>query len=153
MKSLGGVALALIRNSPLSHIRAVGAGMEIYTDKYSCLDKTFRTRFTCIIYRAYIDYMMEVRYWKVKDPFHISDFVTPPVGSAWAVTKWSPLRPWWDEASNTILEMGLGEKYLDEYQSAHAKGESFSLPGEEDEGGEGPTSLQVGNLYAPFCFL
>lgn len=41
--------------------------MEIYTDKYSCLDKTFHTKFTCIIYKAYIEFMIEGKFLMEKD--------------------------------------------------------------------------------------
>jgi len=121
MKSLGGIGLLFIMHSPLQYIRDVGANMEIYTDKYTCLDKTFYGKFTCIIYKAYIDYMMQVRYWKVRHQFHVSDFVSPPVGSAWVLAKFSPLLPNLDKMSFRIYEMGLADKYLIDSQTAFAK--------------------------------
>lgn len=166
MKSLGGVALLFITHSPLQYIRDIGNQMDIYTDKYTCLDKTFYGKFTCIIYRAYIDYMMEVRYWKIRRQFHISDFVTPPVGSAWALAKYSPILPTFDKLSFRIYEMGLADKYLVDYQVSFAKvaralaqasnstDDTFDVNTNfKNDDDTGPKPLEMENVYGGFFIL
>jgi hypothetical protein len=166
MKSLGGVALLFITQSPIHYIRDIGSNMEIYTDKYSCLDKTFHGKFTCIIYKAYIDYMMEVRYWKLRHQFYVSDFVTPPVGSAWSLPKYSPLLPNLDKMSFRIYEMGLADKFLLDYQVSFAKvlravaaasnstDDTFDLNSDfKNDDDNGPKPLKLLNLYGGFFIL
>jgi len=166
MKSLGGVALIFITKSPLGYVRKVGSTMELYTDKHTCLDNTFKGKFTCIIYRAYIDYMLEVRYWKLRKKFYISDFVSPTVPSCWVLPKHSPLLPTLNSARYGVYEMALAEKYLHDYQrkvaylirakaqKSNSTEDTFDLnnaESDDDDNMEKP--LKMINLYGAFFIL
>lgn len=166
MKHLGGIAYVFITKSPLSYVRQVGEKMTIYNDKFSCLDRTFRDRFTCIIYKAYIDYMMEIRYWRIRHNFFISDFVSPPVGAAWVLPKYSAWLPTFNRVTYPVFEMGLATKYLYDYQVQVANllraqtnlvdstQDSFELnsnyKGDEEAG---PKPLVMSNMHAGFLIL
>lgn len=165
MKHLGGIAFVFITKSPLAYVRNIGERMQVYNDKYGCLDRTFRGRFTCITYGAYIDYLMEIRYWKLRHSFHVSDFVSPPVGSSWVLPKHAPWLQAFDKASFPIYEMGLANKYMTDYQvdiakviRAKAQGSNstqdmFDLNTNFKGDDEGPRPLVMANLYAAFFIL
>lgn len=109
---------------------------------------------------------IKVRYWKLKTQFHVSDFVTPPVGSAWSVAKHSPLKRNFDEMSYRIHEMGLADKYLYDYQVAFAKvsrafaqasnetDDTFNLNANyQNNDDTGPKPMKLANLYGGFFIL
>jgi len=165
LKSLGGIGLLFITQSPLSYVRYIGERLEISTDKYSCLDKTVTEKFVCIIYRAYIDYMAELRYWKIKHKFFISDYLTPPVGSSWVLPKYSPLLTILDRLQFSQFEMGLANRYVEDYQQAVAKqirklaeisnvtDDTFAINTNYVRETEGAKPLRIDNLYGAFFIL
>jgi hypothetical protein len=110
--------------------------------------------------------MIEVRYWKLKHQLFVSDFVTPPVGSAWSLAKHSPLKKHFDETSYRNYEMGLADKFLNDYQvefanlqRAHAQASNetediFKVNENfKNDDDTGPKPLEMANLYGGFFIL
>jgi len=109
--------------------------------------------------------MSAVRYWNINHRFHVSDYVAPPVGSSWVLSKHSPLIHPLNKIIQGHFQTGLGGFYADEYvkeialksrayaQASTKADDLFEINTNYRETELKEKPLEFVNLYASFMIL